>query len=249
VCSYYGTWHHVVQDKETREPRLGEPAPEVHKYDCEDKTESSSDSDDDLKPNLIDHEIRHSPVEISPQLAISSMSATRMAPTFMVNLARAVSPALTAGATPASIQGKFNTVLRHTGPPRGGGPTGPGVPGAPRGGPNLANVLQQLIPPMGDVKTMGALPQVFTGDHAKADNFIKEVKGYLRLNQDVAGFDSPMKKIAFMLMLIKGTNMAGWTRDMGMMLDRLNPGDNIPELWTQFLDEFGQQFQDTQKED
>jgi hypothetical protein len=41
---------------------------------------------------------------------------------------------------------------------------------------------------------MGQLPQTFTGDHTQADNFIEEVKGYLRLNRDVAGFDSPMKK-------------------------------------------------------
>jgi hypothetical protein len=99
------------------------------------------------------------------------------------------------------------------------------------------------------VKTMGALPQVFMGDQAQADDFIKVVKGYLRLNQDVARFDSPMKKIAFTLMLIKGADTAGWTCDMGAMLDGLNHADNIPELWTQFLEEFGQQFQDTQKED
>jgi hypothetical protein len=102
---------------------------------------------------------------------------------------------------------------------------------------------------VGDVKTMGALPQVFTGNRTRADDFIEEVKGYLRLNQDVAGFNSPMKKIAFALMLIKGTDTAGWTRDMGVFLDGLNPGDNILELWMQFLAEYGQQFQDTQKED
>jgi hypothetical protein len=34
---------------------------------------------------------------------------------------------------------------------------------------------------------------------------------------------------------------------MGAFLDGLDPGDNIPELWTQFLVEFGQQFQDMQK--
>jgi hypothetical protein len=65
----------------------------------------------------------------------------------------------------------------------------------------------------------------------------------------VARFDSPVKKIALMLTLIKGADTAGWTRDMGTMLDGLTPVDNIPELWMQFLDEFGQQFQDTQKED
>jgi hypothetical protein len=96
---------------------------------------------------------------------------------------------------------------------------------------------------------MGQLPQVFTGDRSKVDNFIKEVKGYLCLNQNVAGFDLPIKKIAFTLTLIKGEDMVGWTRDMGDFLDGLTPTDNILDLWMQFLAEFGQQFQDTQKED
>jgi hypothetical protein len=112
-----------------------------------------------------------------------------------------------------------------------------------------ANVPQQPVPPAGDIKTMGQLPQVFTGNHTRVDNFIKEVKGYLWLNQDMAGFDLPMKKIAFTLMLIKGANTTGWTRDIGTFMDGLDPGDNILELWTQFLVKFGQQFQDTQKED
>jgi hypothetical protein len=108
---------------------------------------------------------------------------------------------------------------------------------------------QQLIVLAGDIKTMGQLPQIFTGDHSKADNFIKEVKGYLCLNQDMVGFDSPMKKMAFTLMLIKGEDTAGWTRNMGDFLDGLMPADNISDLWMQFLAEFEQQFQDTQKED
>jgi hypothetical protein len=58
---------------------------------------------------------------------------------------------------------------------------------------------------------MGQLPQVFTRDYGQVDNFSKEVKGYLHLNQDMAGFDLPIKKIAFMLMLIKGPDIAGWT--------------------------------------
>jgi len=66
-----------------------------------------------------------------------------------------------------------------------------------------------------DVKTMGQLPQMFYGDRMKANNFIKEVKGYLCLNHDVARFNSPMKKVAFTLILIKGEDTAGWTRDLG----------------------------------
>jgi hypothetical protein len=85
--------------------------------------------------------------------------------------------------------------------------------------------------PAGDTKTMGQLPQISTGDCSKADNFIEEVKGYLCLNQDVVGFDLPIKKIAFTLMLIKGEDTTGWTRDMGDFLDGLGPVDNIPDLW------------------
>jgi hypothetical protein len=74
VCSYYGAWHRIVQDKETREPRLGEPAPEVHEYNCEDK--SSMDSDKEPGHDPIDDEIRHSPVEISQQQGISMLATS-----------------------------------------------------------------------------------------------------------------------------------------------------------------------------
>ena len=96
---------------------------------------------------------------------------------------------------------------------------------------------------------MGKLPEVFTGDKTRADDFIEEVKAYLRLNADVAGFNSPMKKVAFTVTLMKGPEVAGWTRDIGMMLDALNPNqDNVPAVWEQFLHEFSEQYQDTQRE-
>ena len=86
---------------------------------------------------------------------------------------------------------------------------------------------------------MGALPQIFLGDRTKADNFIYEVKAYLHLNADVAGYDSPFKKVAFTLTLIKGESAAQWVRDMGDWLNGLvMPRDNIPDLWNQFLREF-----------
>jgi len=96
---------------------------------------------------------------------------------------------------------------------------------------------------------MGGLPQVFTGDHLFADDFIEEVKGYLRLNQDVAGYNSPIKKVALTLTLIKGPQVAGWTCNMGTWLDTLDLVlNNIPDVWDQFLYEFSQQYQDSQKE-
>ena len=95
---------------------------------------------------------------------------------------------------------------------------------------------------------MGQLPFVFDGDRTKADNFIDEVKGYLLLNQDINGFNSPIKKVAFTLTLIKGPDTTGWTRDICTWLEGLNPAiDNVPAVWDQFLVEFAQQYQDSQR--
>ena len=55
---------------------------------------------------------------------------------------------------------------------------------------------------------MGGLPQIFYGNRTKADNFINEVKAYLCLNADIAGYNSPFKKVTFTLTLIKGESAA-----------------------------------------
>jgi hypothetical protein len=94
---------------------------------------------------------------------------------------------------------------------------------------------------------MGSLPQIFDGSREKAQGFIEEVKGYLRLNNGVTGFTSPRMKIALVLTLIKGTEVEEWAKDMGTMLDQLGPADNIPALWDQFLVEFDNQFQDSNR--
>jgi len=58
-----------------------------------------------------------------------------------------------------------------------------------------------------------------------------------------------MKRMAFTLTLIKGPEVVGWTRNMGEVLDALDPlVDNILAVWDQFLYEFSAQFQDSQKE-
>jgi len=128
--------------------------------------------------------------------------------------------------TAASVNSKLKASLGCYSTPGGGrsGPPGGGPPsggsGGPGGNPPRAPVPQgqggqQPIARAADVKSMGGLPQVFTGDCLIADNFIEEVKGYLRLNQDVAGYNSPIKKVALTLTLMKGPQVAGWTRDMG----------------------------------
>ena len=102
-----------------------------------------------------------------------------------------------------------------SGPPGGGGfgPPGGGGSGPPGGGPPAGGqppAAQQPVPPAPDVKAMGSLPQIFYGDRSKADDFIEEVKGYFCLNADVPGYNSPYKKVAFTLTLVKGKETAQW---------------------------------------
>jgi hypothetical protein len=46
----------------------------------------------------------------------------------------------------------------------------------------------------------------------------------------VIGFDSPIKKIAFTLMLVKRPDTMGWTYNMEDFLDILGLVDNILDL-------------------
>ena len=146
-----------------------------------------------------------------------------------------------------------------SGPPRGGGgppgggggpPGGGGGPPGGGGGPpgrGQPPAAQQPIPPAPDVKVMGSLPQIFYGDWSKADDFIKEVKGYFRLNADVPGYNLPYKKVAFTLTLVKGEETAQWVQNMGNWLNMLNSvADNVKDLWLQFLKVYAYQFQDSQ---
>ena len=166
------------------------------------------------------------------------------------------------GHTPNNVINQLNVALRRMpmqsggggsrgggggggGPGRGGGGGGLNPPGAPA----PASQGQAPIIPAGDVKAMGQLPQIFSGERDKVDDFIEEVKAYFQVNEDVAGYNSPIKKVAFTLTLIKGDQVAGWVRDMGTWVDGLNHiHNNFPIVWTQFLNEFEAQFQDLNKQ-
>ena len=94
---------------------------------------------------------------------------------------------------------------------------------------------------------MGALPEPFTGERAKAGHFIEAMKMYIRLNWWVPGFESAMQKINLALTLMHSEKVAGWVKNVGAVLDELNPDTNdVNELWTTFLEEFAQQYTNTQ---
>ncbi len=88
----------------------------------------------------------------------------------------------------------------------GGGGSGGGGGGGGGGGQPAPIPPQQLvpIPAAADVCMMGTLPQIFKGEREKADTFMNEMLGYLLLNANVPGFESPMQQVALALTLIKG---------------------------------------------
>ena len=160
----------------------------------------------------------------------------------------------TSGHTPTKVLNQLNIALRRAYPGGGGGGGGGsggsgGGAGPPPGQPAPTGQGQAAIPAAADIKAMGNLPHEFTGDRTKADDFIEEVKAYFRVNEDVAGFNSPIKKVAFTLTLIKGDEVTGWVRDMRIWIDGLDRvQDNLPIVCPQFLDEFEAQFQDPNKQ-
>jgi hypothetical protein len=95
---------------------------------------------------------------------------------------------------------------------------------------------------------MGAVPEKFTGNRQQAENFMEKIKQFLRLNQDVPGYNLPIKKVAFTLTLMEGPEVAGWVRYWGENIDALDPiADNYPVVWEQFVSAFEEQFMDTQR--
>ena len=175
----------------------------------------------------------------------TTMSQTMMAPTIAVQ----TTITGTMYNPSQSIKHAWNKGMKRNpgGGNPGGNPGGRGGGGQPPSPQGPAVAPQQVPQPQGDVRMMGALPEPFTGEHAKAGNFIEAMKTYIRLNRRVPGFESAIQKINLALTLMHGKKVAGWVENIGAALDELNPDtDDIDELWTTFLEEFAQQYTNTQ---
>jgi len=94
---------------------------------------------------------------------------------------------------------------------------------------------------------MGTLPAIFSGNREQADDFIEQLKGYIRLNRLVHGMNSYIQRVALALTLIQGPLVAEWHKNVGEWIDGLTPNDDVPAVWDHFLDEFSTQFQDSQR--
>jgi hypothetical protein len=92
---------------------------------------------------------------------------------------------------------------------------------------------------------VGAAPRPFNGDRSQAEDFINEVKAYLRLNQETALGQSPRRKVEFVLTYMQGPEVVTWAATIGNWLDTLGDHENIPAVWEAFLDQFFYRFQDS----
>jgi len=115
---------------------------------------------------------------------VSSMTTTTQAPA--ASTSETATSSAPVGATSADVLQSLQRALRRTIPGGGGGtPGGGGGAPAPPG-----NAPQQPAQPPHDVKMMGALPAIFTGNRKQADDFIEQLKGYIHLNRLVSGMNS-----------------------------------------------------------
>jgi hypothetical protein len=80
------------------------------------------------------------------------------------------------------------------------------LPGS-RGNPVAPDPPEVPIAPVAHVKTIGTPPQDFNGDRRQARDFVEELCSYMRVNQGVAGFESPICKVTLALTFIKGPDV------------------------------------------
>ncbi len=128
------------------------------------------------------------------------------------------------------------------GPPSGGGPPGGGPPTAAGG------TAAQPVAAATNVKAMGKDPPLFKGEQSKANTFMNEVEKYLTLNYDVAGFNSPKKKVVLILTLMQGPEVEEWTRGMLQWIQQIPDESNTDNVWHVFQRHFYCRFTDTQSD-
>ena len=218
VCIHKDWWTEIIWNKDEECYYTNGLLKKLHNYNKTDSEEESQDSnaeeptvDQQIRQALIDPILKTSPLTSTTKLPESIMTMTTEQATATMTTYETAAPTQSQSQRIASAMQQAFQQKKKPGPPGGGGSGPPGRGGGsgpPGGGQPLAT--QQPVPPAPDVKAMGSLPQIFYGDRSKANNFIKEVKGYFRLNADIAGYNSPYKKVAFTLTLVKGEETAQW---------------------------------------
>jgi len=204
-----------------------DPCPDIHDYDVElpKRTTNTSASDSETEKDPLNVTICNSPALLKEPLALE----TPITPTPFFAIARsdlsqqltmttqtttqttAVMSTAIAPQYPlivAELEALLDVAMGEQGGGMGGGPPGGGGPAAG------APAQLQPIAVATNIKAMGKDPPLFAGQREKADTFMSEVEKYLTLNYDVAGFNSPKKKVALVLTFMQGPEVEEWTRGM-----------------------------------
>ena len=243
VTYYDHAWYSFAQAADSAWIQLIEVLSHIHNYDLGDQSSTSSASDSTVS---IDKTIRNSPavLSITNSPKVSTLTQLpKMATTTTMQTQATTQTTTSSGSTQLLSAAELHLLL-HMAIQGGGGGEGGGGGGG--GQPAAAQQPLQPVTAAANVKAMGANPPLFTGNQDKADNFILKVEEYLLLNNDVAGFNSPQKKVTLTLMFMQGPEVAEWTHGIRAWLLQLTPAQNTDNIWTEFLVEFETCFQDTQ---
>ncbi len=82
---------------------------------------------------------------------------------------------------------------------------------------------------------MGKDPPLSQGEQKKADMFMNEVDKYLTLNYNMAGFNSPKKKVTLVLTFMQRPEVEEWTRGILQWIQQIDDQSNTDDVWRVFL--------------
>jgi len=273
VALYQGVWHTLKYTSGQNEKLVyvSEPIPEVHDYDVEVHTRTQP-SESDTEQDLLDLTIRNTPINIkeplmpttpvmqNPFFAIAksnlsqsiigtSMTTTQTQTQTMAQTASTAAVAPQYPLTETELEELLNVAMGERGGGTGGPPSGPPSGGGPPGGGGPAaagGAVAQPVAAAANVKAMGKDPPLFKGERSKADTFMNEVEKYLTLNYDVAGFNSPKKKVILVLTFMQGPEVEEWTCGMLQWIQQIPDESNTDHIWRVFQRRFYHRFTDTQ---
>jgi len=236
---------------------VSEPIPEIHDHNVVVHTHTRN-SESELEQDPLDTDICNSPAilkePLAPETPITptpffaiakndlsqSIIGTTMTTT-QTTTQTATTTALAVAAqhplTAYELEELLNIAMGERGGGTRGNPLGPpgggGLPGG--GGPAQAGAaVAQPVTAAANVKAMGKDPPLFQGDRKKADTFMNEVEKYLTLNDDVAGFKSPKKKVVLVLTFMQGPEVEEWTRGMLQWIQQIDDHSNTEDVWCIF---------------
>ncbi len=271
VALYQGVWHTLKYTSGLNEKLVyvSEPIPEVHNYDVKVPTHTQQ-SESDTEQDPLNLAIRNSPITVKEPLAPTtpvvqtpfftiaksnlsqSITGTNMTTTQTQTITQATSTAAIAPQYPLTeteLEELLNVAMGERGGGTGGPPPGPPSRGGPPGGGAPATgggAAAQPVAAAANVKAMGKDPPLFKGERSKADTFMNKVEKYLTLNYDVAGFNSPKKKVVLVLTFMQGPEVEEWTRRMLQWIQQIPDESNTDHIWHVFQRRFYRRFTDTQ---